>query len=520
MSAKDSGPCLSFPETVELESVLQSMGLFHTHTDCSDNLSESHHTQTDGSCEYSTCCHSVSHSKEGEEPPTLTDCPIAVGASCCPAFFMRTVQSDSMLFALAALGVFMGISWAARKTPLLSTDHNIKSNATTQLSIRDITEDAKRICMPLARAHVEPLMRAASSVCLETRKGQGCSILFAHGHHNELLYGEKTSQCMQLIPSMLDEAIGVHLADSNHSSPGLQLDSLCVYGQILHGTNPMLRFLQDMRETGRAEDASAWPLASFITSLQKSCVQLRRATSKARRLLLHALGDNNPGISPQVVLEDMLVPHRLCKEMLPSENDIGTAEYSDESASSDAGSVAQSVVRGVSRATLGSMLQFRQIAFDVLKGALVHSEHSDCLREAAYGERQGYNVIFASGLLNTPHEGAVVTGKGDQEESTMLNMADNLRYFEGLLARRGTDSIIVLHRALDAAVERFLVQYSAQKKDLELEILHLGDKKEETSSAREHVVHAYYFIRKKTVHNKENDWMTTYLGEWLAGWHS
>ena len=138
---------------------------------------------------------------------------------------------------------------------------------------------------------------------------------------------------------------------------------MSVYGQILYDKHPMLVFLQEMRESGVHGDPSAWPLGTFITSLQRACLQVRRERSGAGRVLQGALPK-----AAFVSLEDILVPDALCEEMLPqlaqsSDYDVSYDEVMQESSGGEGknsdmnkAAIARSIMLGASRATLGSML--------------------------------------------------------------------------------------------------------------------------------------------------------------------
>lgn len=99
---------------------------------------------------------------------------------------------------------------------------------------------------------------------------------------------------------------------------GLAVGNVSVYGQILYDKHQMLLFVQEMRESGVHCDPSAWPLGTFITSLQRACLQVRQKRSTAASVL--------QGTLQKVVfvsLEDILVPDALCQEMMPQVEQSG-----------------------------------------------------------------------------------------------------------------------------------------------------------------------------------------------------
>jgi hypothetical protein len=213
----------------------------------------------------------------------------------------------------------------------------------------------------------------------------------------------------------------------------------------------------------------------------------------------------------------MLVPHRLCQEMLPEDEEDTDEEHGDVndaySSSSSAGHVAKSVVRGVARATLGSMLQFRQIASDVLKGTLIHSDHSYCLQR---GGSHDYDVIISGGILNTRREMT-------EHAQNVPALADHLRYLEGLLSQHGTAKMLALHGSFAPAAEQTLLQYASQRNGAELNIVRRGYDDAATTDpvhrAAQVQLHAYYFIEwKQVAEHRQSSNPLGYIADTFLSW--
>jgi hypothetical protein len=166
----------------------------------------------------------------------------------------------------------------------------------------------KSLCMPTAKAYVQRVMMDASQC-----SSRDCSLLFVGGQHPD-----SDDSCLPLISSLVVDALSSYVSElQGNALP--KISSVTVYGHILQDTHPMLLFLQSMKGLGHADEPSEWPLSTFITSLQKACVQLHSESSRLHQKLDAVLKSDG---KITVLLEDMLVPDSLCKQML---SDVGSA---------------------------------------------------------------------------------------------------------------------------------------------------------------------------------------------------
>jgi hypothetical protein len=193
--------------------------------------------------------------------------------------------------------------------------------------------------MQQKRADVTRMLQTIHTPCmklyLNSRNKSGCRILITGttGPHDQWIQ-----------PMLIAEELASHVRE-------LHVQKLTVYGQILRSKHPMLPFIQKIKHKN---DTSQWQLGSFITNVQKACLQVR---AEALNMQQFVLKDNNTPV--QVEFEDLLIPSSMCTELLPRPDQKSTDAGNDlahEPGNITKDEIARSILHGASRATLGSML--------------------------------------------------------------------------------------------------------------------------------------------------------------------
>ncbi len=191
--------------------------------------------------------------------------------------------------------------------------------------------------MQQKRADVIRMLQAIHLPCMQlylnSRNKSWCRILIA---------GTNDPHGQWIQPMLIAEELAYHVRD-------LHIRKLTVYGQILRSKHPMLPFIQKIKHKN---DTSQWQLGSFITSVQKACLQIRAEASTMQQLVQK---DNN-NIPVQVEFEDLLVPNSMCTELLPEPEPQSMDDLAHETGNVTKAEIARSILHGASSATLGSML--------------------------------------------------------------------------------------------------------------------------------------------------------------------
>ena len=340
------------PSDDSLNSVLHAMGYFHhLHHQRTQQTEQQKQAETDDTDCSTISSHSMLQPIPQPSSPAQAneeECEAASGS--CKAVRASVVLHISLTGALAAIVLASACASSFQSTSSQTGSPDGNEGTTMMKGFLFLASDVrsrdqvKETCMQTATEDMRSIVPAIRDACPPSDKG--CNLLFVGGHHGTHS-PDSSRACKNFMAGMFAELLGLHLLSTPPSpdkKEDIALHTATVYGQILYDRHPMLMFLQDMHTKKR--NASSWPLGTFITSLQKACMQIRAQKVAG---LSHLAAWNGKVL---LELEDMLVPDKLCQEMLPGLPDDQTSEGDSKEQL-----LARSIMQGAAKATLGSMLR-------------------------------------------------------------------------------------------------------------------------------------------------------------------